>query len=55
MNKYLIRIWFGDSLIKDLQWESDNEKDLIETVSKSIPKGVRVTIENVERGNAKAR
>ena len=55
MNKYLIRIWFGDSLIKDLQWESDDEKDLIETVSKSIPKGVRVTIANVERGNAKAR
>ena len=55
MKQYLIRIWFGDSLIKDLKWESDDEKDLFETVSKSIPKGVRVTIENVERGNAKAR
>ena len=55
MKQYLIRIWFGDSLIKDLKWESDDEKDLFETVSKSIPKGVRVTIENVERGNEKAR
>tara|TARA_R100000935_G_C2733964_1_gene123137 strand:+ start:15 stop:182 length:168 start_codon:yes stop_codon:yes gene_type:complete len=55
MNKYLIRIWFGDSLIKDLQWESDDEEDLLKTVSDSIPKEVRVTIENVERGNAKAR
>ena len=55
MNKYLIRIWFGDSLIKDLQWESDDEEDLLKTVSESIPKEVRVTVENVERGNAKAR
>ena len=55
MNKYLIRIWFGDSLIKDLQWDSDDEEDLLKTVSESIPKEVRVTVENVERGNAKAR
>ena len=27
MKQYLIRIWFGDSLIKDLKWESDDEKD----------------------------
>jgi len=55
MNKYLIRIWINDQNIKDLEWESDNEKELFKEVAESIPKGVRVTIENVERGNEKAR
>jgi len=55
MNKYLIRIWKNDEHIKDLEWESDNEKKLYKEVAESVPKGVRVTIENVERGNEKAR
>ena len=55
MNKYLIKIWHGDTHIKDLEWETDDEKELFKEVAESIPKEVRVTIENVERGNEKAR
>tara|TARA_Y100001972_G_scaffold90520_1_gene110821 strand:+ start:165 stop:356 length:192 start_codon:yes stop_codon:yes gene_type:complete len=55
MNKYLIKIWHGDTHIKDLEWETDDENKLYKEVAESVPKEVRVTIENVERGNEKAR
>jgi len=46
MKGYLIRIWKGDSLIKDLNWETDkNADDFFKEVSESVPKFVRVTIE----------
>ena len=55
MNKYLIKIWHGDVHIKDLEWETDDENKLYKEVAESVPKEVRVTIENVERGNEIAR
>ena len=55
MNKYLIRIWINDQNIKDLEWETDDKNKLYKEVAESVPKEVRVTIENVERGNEKAR
>ena len=55
MYEYLIKIWKGDELIKDLYWNTDNEKQLYDEVAKSVPKGIRVTIEDVKRGNEKAR
>jgi hypothetical protein len=51
----LIKIWHGDTHIKDLEWETDDENKLYEEVAESVPKEVRVTIENVERGNEKTR
>jgi len=56
MNKYLLRIWKGDVLIKDLEWETDDDYNkLYKEVSKSTPVGVRITIENVKRANEKTR
>ena len=56
MNKYLLRIWKGDVLIKDLEWETDDDyKKLYNEVSKSSPAGVRITIEYVKRANEKTR
>ena len=58
MKGYLIRIWKGDVLVKDLNWETEkNADDLKKEVSESLPKGIRVTIEekNDKRGNEKAR
>lgn len=56
MNKYLLRIWKGDVLIKDLEWETDNDYNkLHKEVSESTPVGVRITIENVKRANEKTR
>lgn len=56
MNKYLLRIWKGDILIKDLEWETDDDYNkLHKEVSKSTPVGVRITIENVKRANEKTR
>jgi hypothetical protein len=51
--KYLIKLWNCDNLdlISTLKWESENVDDLVQEVSKSLPKGIRATIEeeNVER------
>lgn len=58
MKGYLIRIWKGDSLIKDLNWETDkNADDFFKEVSESVPKFVRVTIEEKDdkRANEKTR
>jgi hypothetical protein len=53
--KYLIRIWHGDNLIKDLTWESDDEDKLYREVAESVPKNYRVTIENDKREDKNAR
>ena len=58
MKGYLIRIWKGDSLIKDLNWETDkNADDFFKEVSESVPKFARVTIEEKDdkRANEKTR
>ena len=51
--KYLIKLWNCDNLdfISTLKWESKNVDDLVQEVTKSLPKGIRATIEeeNVER------
>ena len=51
--KYLIKLWNCDNLdlISTLKWESENVDDLVQEVSKSLPKGIRATIEeeNVRR------
>jgi len=57
--KYLIKLWKCDNvgLISQLLWESKNVDDLIQQVSKSLPKGIRATIEveNVRRESEKPR
>ena len=51
--KYLIKLWNCDNLdlISTLKWESENVDYLVQEVSKSLPKGIRATIEeeNVRR------
>ena len=51
--KYLIKLWNCDNVefISDLKWDSENVDDLVQEVTKSLPKGIRATIEeeNVER------
>ena len=53
--KYLIRIWHNDHLIKDLNWESDDEDKLYREVAESVPKHIRVTIEDDKRENKTTR
>jgi hypothetical protein len=57
--KYLIKLWNCDNVdfISTLKWESENVDDLVQEVSKSLPKGIRATIEeeNVERENKTTR
>ena len=48
VKKYLINLWIRDSseLITRIEWEWDNNvESLIQEVSKSLPKGIRATIE----------
>ena len=48
VKKYLIILWIRDSseLITRIEWEWDNNvESLIQEVSKSLPKGIRATIE----------
>ena len=48
VKKYLINLWIRDSsdLITTIEWEWDNNvESLIQEVSKSLPKGIRATIE----------
>ena len=48
VKKYLINLWVRDSsdLITTIEWEWDNNvESLIQEVSKSLPKGIRATIE----------
>jgi len=48
VKKYLINLWVRDSseLITRIEWEWDNNvESLIQEVSKSLPKGIRATIE----------
>jgi hypothetical protein len=56
--KYLIKLWNCDNVdfISTLKWESENVDDLVQEVSKSLPKGIRATIEeeNVKRENEKS-
>ena len=57
--KYLIKLWNCDNVdfISTLKWESENVDDLVQEVTKSLPKGIRATIEeeNVERENKTTR
>jgi len=55
--KYLIKLWKCGSaeLLSTLTWESQNVGDLIKEVSKSLPKNIRATIEEInERENEKS-
>ena len=48
VKKYLINLWIRDrsDLITTIEWEWDNNvESLIQEVSKSLPKGIRATIE----------
>lgn len=48
VKKYLINLWIRDSsdLITTIEWEWDkNVESLISEVSKSLPNGIRATIE----------
>jgi len=48
VKKYLINLWVRDSseLITRIEWEWDkNVESLISEVSKSLPNGIRATIE----------
>ena len=58
MKGYLIRIWKGDVLVKDLDWETEkNADDFNKEGAERVPKGIRVTIEekNDKRANEKTR
>lgn len=57
--KYLIKLWKYDNneFINSLEWESDKKVELfISEVSKSLPSGIRATIEekDVKRENEKS-
>jgi hypothetical protein len=56
--KYLIKLWKCDNVdfISSLEWESKNVDDLVQEVTKSLPKGIRATIEekDVKRENEKS-
>ena len=55
--KYLIKLWKCGSaeLLSTLTWESENVGNLIKEVSKSLPKNIRATIEEInERENEKS-
>jgi len=48
--KYLIKLWKYDSgeYINSLEWESDKKVEpFISEVSKSLPNGIRATIEEI--------
>ena len=48
--KYLIKLWKYDSgiYITSIKWESDKKvESFIQEVSKSLPKGIRATIEEI--------
>tara|TARA_X000001382_G_scaffold39832_1_gene26676 strand:+ start:405 stop:632 length:228 start_codon:yes stop_codon:yes gene_type:complete len=48
--KYLIKLWKYDSgiYITSLEWESDKKVELfVSEVSKSLPNGIRATIEEI--------
>jgi len=48
VKKYLIKLWIcgNGELIKNLEWDSElNVDSLILEVSKSLPNGIRATIE----------
>ena len=48
VKKYLINLWVRDSseLITRIEWEWDNNvESVISEVSKSLPNGIRATIE----------
>ena len=48
--KYLIKLWKYDSgeYISSLEWETDkNVESFISEVSKSLPNGIRATIEEI--------
>ena len=48
--KYLIKLWKYDNkeFINSLEWESDKKVELfISEVSKSLPSGIRATIEEI--------
>lgn len=47
--RYLIRLWINDILIKDLNWESNDEDKLYQEVAKSVPKPIRATIEKDDK------
>ena len=47
IKKYLIKLWIyaSSNLVSEIKWETDNVDDIIQEVSKSLPKGIRATIE----------
>jgi len=49
VKKYLIKLFVcgSTSYVSQLNWETDNVGDLIQEVSKSLPKGIRATIEEI--------
>jgi len=50
VKKYLIKIWkcISSELHGQLTWESNDINQLIQDVSKKIPKGCRATIEETK-------
>ena len=50
VKKYLIKLYVcgSTSLVSNLKWETEQKVgDLIQEVSKSLPKGIRATIEEI--------
>jgi len=49
VKKYLIKLFLcgSTSVVSELNWETDNVGDLIHEVSKSLPKSIRATIEEI--------
>jgi len=49
VKKYLIKLWIcaSSSFVSEIKWETENVGDLILEVSKSLPKGIRATIEEI--------
>ena len=49
VKKYLIKLFVcgSTSYASQINWETDNVGDLIQEVSKSLPKGIRATIEEI--------
>ena len=59
VKKYLIKLWIcaNSILLSQLEWESENVDNLIHEVTKSLPKGIRATIEekDVKRASKETR
>ena len=49
VKKYLIKLFIcaNSDFVSQIKWETENVGDLILEVSKSLPKGIRATIEEI--------